>query len=108
MRSSHSPTPRARPAIPSRGPRTPCRPASALAAPDVAGLEAELSPAQLEEARRIASAARAVMSARSAGFAAEPPEEALSRLDSAGGAVRFVAIDDLRECERNLVGNCRG
>lgn len=75
---------------------------------DPAAIAPELTPGQISEARGIAAAAREAMRARAAGFAAAPPEETLLDRDLAESTVRIVAIDDLRECERNLIGNCRG
>jgi hypothetical protein len=75
---------------------------------DPAALAADLTPQQLADARRIAAETRTALHAREAGFGAEPAREILFGRESAGGLVIVLAIDDLRECERNLVGNCRG
>lgn len=75
---------------------------------DPAELAAKLGATQIEDARRIADAARAAIRARDTSFAIEPRSETLLRREFEPGRVHLSAIDDLRECERNLIGNCRG
>jgi TonB family protein len=75
---------------------------------DPAALAADLTPQQLADARHIAADTRTALHARQAAFRAEPARDILFGRESAGGGIIVVAIDDLRECERNLVGNCRG
>jgi TPR repeat protein len=83
-------------------------PASSAPPADFVELAAGMTPAQIEEARRIADASRAAIRARTQRFSVEPPQESLLRRETAEATVRISALDDLRECERNLIGNCRG
>jgi len=75
---------------------------------DPAALAAGLTAAQIAGAREIADVAREAMRARAAGFSPGLLEETLLARDLAESTVRIVAIDDLYECARNLIGNCRG
>jgi hypothetical protein len=85
-------------------------PSRASSAPpaDPVELAAGMTPAQIEDARRIADASRAAIRARTQRFSIEPPQESLLRRETAETTVRISALDDLRECERNLIANCRG
>src|SRR5690606_2979964 len=72
---------------------------------DPAALAAGLTAAQIAGAREIADTAREAMRARAAGFSPGLLEETLLARDLAESTVRIVAIDDLYECARNLIGN---
>ncbi len=75
---------------------------------DVAALEAGVTDEQRAQAEMAANQLVEQLRAREKRFSPLPREERVAARELAGVAASMFAIDSLRECEKNLVGNCRG